>query len=276
MNYKMIVLDLDGTLTNRDKVITPRTKQSLMEAQKRGIKVVLASGRPTYGVVPLAQELELENYGGYILSFNGGMITDCCTRKVIFKQELPVEANRRIVELAKKEQVDILTYQDMQILTNNPENRYAKLESRINHLKLKQVDNLEEHLDFPVPKFLMLDDGDYLALVEARVKAALGKNFSVYRSDPFFLEILPRNIDKAQSLAQLLKLLGMEREEMIACGDGYNDLSMIEFAGLGVAMENAVRPVRSSADYVTFSNNDDGVAHVVEKFLLYTDRDFLN
>ena len=187
-----------------------------------------------------------------------------------------MEANRRIVELAKKEQVDILTYQDTQILTNNPENRYAKLESRINHLKLKQVDNLEEYLDFPVPKFLMLDDGDYLALVEARVKAALGQNFSVYRSDPFFLEILPRNIDKAQSLAQLLKLLGMEREEMIACGDGYNDLSMIEFAGLGVAMENAVRPVRSSADYVTFSNNDDGVAHVVEKFLLYTDRDFLN
>ena len=84
------------------------------------------------------------------------------------------------------------------------------------------------------------------------------------------------NIDKAQSLAQLLKLLGMEREEMIACGDGYNDLSMIEFAGLGVAMENAVRPVRSAADYVTFSNNDDGVAHVVEKFLLYTDRHFLN
>ncbi|MEI3168865.1 MAG: HAD hydrolase family protein [Lachnospiraceae bacterium] len=116
------------------------------------------------------------------------------------------------------------TYQDTQILTNNPENRYAKLESRINHLKLKQVDNLEEYLDFPVPKFLMLDDGDYLALVEARVKAALGKNFSVYQSDPFFLEILPRNIDKAQSLAQLLKLLGMEREEMIACGDGYNDL----------------------------------------------------
>ena len=134
MNYKIIVLDLDGTLTNRDKVITPRTKQSLMEAQKRGIKVVLASGRPTYGVVPLAQELELENYGGYILSFNGGMITDCCTRKVIFKQELPVEANRRIVELAKKEQVDILTYQDTQILTNNPENRYAKLESRINQI----------------------------------------------------------------------------------------------------------------------------------------------
>ena len=90
----------------------------------------------------------------------------------------------------------------------------------------------------------------------------------MYRSEPFFLEILPRGIDKAQCLAQLLKLLGMEREEMIACGDGFNDLSMIEFAGLGVAMENAVCPVRNAADYVTLSNNDVGVAHVVEKFCL--------
>ena len=71
MNYKMIVLDLDGTLTNRDKVITDKTRQALMEAQKRGKKVVLASGRPTYGVVPLAEELELGKYGGCILSFNG-------------------------------------------------------------------------------------------------------------------------------------------------------------------------------------------------------------
>lgn len=186
MNYNMIVLDLDGTLTNRDKIITPRTRQSLMEAQKRGIKVVLASGRPTYGVMPLAEELELEKYEGYILSFNGGIIMDCRTREVIFRKELPVEANRRIIELAKEEQVDILTYQVAQILTNNSDNPYAKLESRINHLKLKQVDDMAAYVDFPVPKFLMLDDGDYLALVEARVKAALGKNFSVYRSDPFF------------------------------------------------------------------------------------------
>ena len=268
MKYNMIVLDLDGTLTNRDKVITPRTKQSLMEAQKRGLKVVLASGRPTYGVLPLAKELELEKYGGYILSFNGGIIMDCRTQEVVFRKELPVEENSRIVNLARQEQVDILTYQGPRILTNNQDNPYAKIESRINHLELKQIENLEHYLDFQVPKFLMLDDGDYLASVEGRVKAALGKNFSVYRSEAYFLEILPRGIDKAQCLAQLLKLLGMQREEMIACGDGFNDISMIEYAGLGVAMENAVRPVRNAADYVTLSNNDDGVAHVVEKFFL--------
>lgn len=268
MNYRMIVLDLDGTLTNRDKIITPKTKQALLEAQKRGIKVVLASGRPTYGVMPLAEELELEKYEGYILSFNGGIILDCQTKEVVFRKEIPVEENRKIIELAKTEGVDILTYQDALIITNNQENPYAKIESKINHLKLKQVDDLASYVDYAVPKFLMLDDGDYLALVEARVKAALGKNFSVYRSEPYFLEILPKGIDKAQSLEKLLKTLSMSREEMIACGDGYNDLSMIEYAGLGVAMENAVRPVRNAADYVTLSNNDDGIAHVVEKFLL--------
>ncbi len=269
MKYKMIVLDLDGTLTNRDKVITPRTRDALMEAQERGVKVVLASGRPIYGVMPLAEELHLENYGSYILSFNGGMITNCRTKENVYEKKLPIEINRKVIELAKEERVSsILTYQDAMIITDNEECPYVKIESNINRLKIRQVDQMADYVNFAVPKFLMTDDGDYLALVEARVKAALGRDFSVYRSEPFFLEILPKGIDKAQSLEQLLKILGMQREEMIACGDGYNDISMIQYAGLGVAMENAVLPVRKAADYVTLSNNDDGVAHVVEKFLL--------
>jgi hypothetical protein len=127
---------------------------------------------------------------------------------------------------------------------------------------------MEGYVQFPVVKYLMLEEGDYLAMVEPRVKAALGRDYSVYRSEPYFLEILPKGIDKAASLERLLTHLNMSREEMIACGDGYNDLSMIEYAGLGVAMENAVLPVRKAADYVTASNNDDGIALVVEKFML--------
>lgn len=268
MDYKMIVLDLDGTLTNRDKVITEHTKQVLMEAQKRGKLVVLASGRPTYGVVPLAQELELDRYGGYILSFNGGIIMNCRTREVVFQKKLPVEMNAKIVELAAKERVVLMSYQDEKIITNDAESEYVQLESRINHMKIRQVEDMKAYLDFAVPKMLMTDDGDYLATVEGRVKAALGGRLSVYRSEPFFLEILPKGIDKAQSLDALLRSLGMEKEEIIACGDGYNDLTMIQYAGLGVAMANAVLPIRKAADYITYSNDEDGVAHVVEKFLL--------
>ncbi|MGN0159031.1 MAG: Cof-type HAD-IIB family hydrolase [Brotaphodocola sp.] len=268
MDYKMIVLDLDGTLTNRDKIITQHTKDVLKQAMEKGKIVVLASGRPTCGVTPLADELELEKYGGYILAFNGGVIQDCRRKQVVVKKMLPTEYHRKITELADRERVALMTYQDDWIITNDEESEYVQLESRINHMKIRQVENMAEYVDFEVPKMIMTDDGDYLASVEGRVKAALGKHLSVYRSEPFFLEILPRDIDKAHRLEKLLSLLGISREEIIACGDGYNDLTMIRYAGLGVAMENAVLPVRNAADYITLSNNDDGVAHVVEKFLL--------
>ena len=217
--YKMIVLDLDGTLTNRNKEITPKTKETLMKAQEQGKIVVLASGRPTYGVMPLAEELHLEDYGGYILSFNGGIIMNCKTKEVVFSRQIPAESNGKIIDLAQEHNVSILTYENRTLLTNRPEDQYVQLESRINTLKIipMTIEELKAHVTFSVPKFLMTDDGDYLAMVEPKVKAALGKNFSVYRSDPFFLEILPKGIDKAQSLERLLAVIGVKREEMIAC-----------------------------------------------------------
>lgn len=268
-NYQMIVLDLDGTLTNRDKVITPRTREALMEVQRRGKIVVLASGRPARGVVPLAEELELARFGGYILAFNGGEIISCQTGKTVFSKLLPLESNHRIIELALEHRVDFLTYEADHLVTNNAECPYGKLESNINHMELVQVGDMVSHVNFEVPKFLLLDDGDYLALVEPKIKAALGKNFSVYRSEEYFLEILPKGVDKALSLERLLDAAGLSKEEMIACGDGYNDLSMVKYAGLGVAMENAVLPLRKTADYITSSNNDDGIAKVVEEFMLF-------
>ncbi len=271
MEYKIIVLDLDGTLTNRDKVITPRTKEALMKAQEMGKIVVLASGRPTPGVMPLAKELELSRYGGYILSFNGGMIVSCSTGEVVFSSQLPAQVNSRVIDLAAEHRVDIMTYEGDHIIASNASYQYIALESRVCHMDVKEISQIEamkNYVTFPVPKFILTDDGDYLVTVEPKVKAALGKNYSVYRSDPYYLEVLPKGIDKAKSLERFLEVTGYRREEMIACGDGYNDLSMIRFAGLGVAMENGVLPVRQAADYITQSNNDDGVALVVEKFML--------
>lgn len=269
MDYEILVLDLDGTLTNRDKVITPRTKQALMDLLERGKKVVLASGRPTYGVMPLARELKLDTYGGYILSFNGGMILNCATGETVFSRSLPIEANGTIIDLAEEHGVNLLTYEGEMIITRDGNCPYAALESSINKLKIREIKDMKAHVKFQVPKFLMLDDGDYLSAVEGKVKATLGKHFSVYRSEPYFLEILPRGIDKAQSLERLLALIGLSKDQMIACGDGYNDLSMIRYAGLGVAMENAVLPVKNASDYITLSNNHDGIAHVIEKFMLF-------
>ncbi|MCI5801826.1 MAG: Cof-type HAD-IIB family hydrolase [Oscillospiraceae bacterium] len=268
MAYKMLVLDLDGTLTNSKKEITPVTHAALDRAMEKGVKVVLASGRPTYGIVPLAKELDLARKGGYILSFNGGRITDCTTGEVIYERILSAEKAGELYDLAQLHKVNIMTYQDENIITEKPDDQYVELESRINKMTIKKVESFKDYVTFPVNKCLMVEEGDYLGEVEKKVKAAVGDELSVCRSEAFFLEVMPKNIDKAYSLGKLLEHLGMTREEMICCGDGFNDKSMIEYAGLGVAMQNGKPEVKAAADYIAPSNDEDGIAHVIEKFLL--------
>lgn len=266
--YKVIVLDLDGTLTNSKKEITKRTKEALLKAQEQGVKVVLASGRPTQGIVALADELELETYGGYILSFNGARIIDYKTKEIVFQQTLPTEWIPTLIDLAKQYEIEFLTYEDDSILASDITSQYVEIESRINKMNVRQMKNPTEEITFEIPKILMVGDGDYMATVEPKVQEATKGVLSVYRSEPYFLEVMPKGVDKATSLARLLEELKLTKEEMIACGDGFNDLSMIQFAGLGVAMENAQPIVKEHADYITTSNDEDGVAKVVEKFIL--------
>lgn len=270
MKYKLLVLDIDGTLTNSKKEITDFTKKTLHKLQESGVKIALASGRPSYGVVPVAKELELDKYGGFILSFNGGRIEDCASGKVIYERIMPAEMINRLYELSKLNRVSILTYKDENIITENPDDPYIIKEAVLNRMKIKKVDSFVGYIDFPVTKCLMVEDGDYLAQVEKNIKAQLGDSLSIYRSEPFFLEIMPQNIDKALSLEKLLYYMGITKDEMVACGDGFNDLTMIKFAGLGVAMKNGQDVVKQAADYIAPANDDDGVAYVVNNFMLNT------
>ena len=268
MKYKMIVLDLDGTLTNNKKEITPRTKQAIMQAQAAGVHVVLASGRPTYGIVPLAEELKLKGNGGYILAFNGGKIIDCTNNEVLFEQKLDEQLVPILFQEAKKAGMEILTYQGEGIAATNKDDEYVQHEAFINKMPVMQYDNFLNQLVYPINKCLIVGDPTPLHELEIRLAKELEGKMNVYRSADFFLECVPLAIDKARSLDRLISSLGISREEVIACGDGYNDLSMIRFAGLGVAMANAAKDIQSEADFVTLSNEEDGVAHVIERFIL--------
>ncbi|MDR1729538.1 MAG: Cof-type HAD-IIB family hydrolase [Prevotellaceae bacterium] len=268
MKYKVLVLDIDGTLTNSQKTVTPKTRQALCKVQELGVRLVLASGRPTPGITSLAEELELEKFGGFILPFNGAKIIDCGNKKTIFEQTLPMEEIPLLYRSSQKYNIPIVTYDDCSIITEKSEDPYVNIEARINKMPVKQVDSFIDAVNFQVTKCLMVGEGNYLSNVEIEMNAHFGDRLSVYRSEPFFLEIMPQNIDKAYSLGKLSEHLGCAREEMIACGDGFNDLSMIRYAGLGVAMANAQPVVKESADFITLSNDEDGVAYVAEKFIL--------
>ncbi len=267
MRYKLIAIDIDGTLTNSQKKITERTKKALINLQKQGVKVCLASGRPTQGVSPLADELALKKYGGYILSFNGAYIFECETGKVVYQNVLPKDAPQLICPLAKENNCEILSYENDIIITETPKNQYVQIEAGINKMQIKAVPSLMEYINFPVTKFLILQEGDYLAKVEKRLADTIGDRYSVYRSEPYFLEIMPLNVDKAYSLNHLAEYLHIKKNEVAACGDGYNDITMLQYAGLGVAMKNARDIVKHTADFITLSNDEDGIVYAVEKML---------
>lgn len=268
MAYQIIVLDLDGTLTNSQKEITPKTKERLMQIQEEGKTVVLASGRPTPGVQPLADELKLQEYGGYILSFNGAKIINCRTREVVYNKTVPMEYLPMLYDYAVKKNLGILSYTDTDIILGNGTNEYTKLEAKINHLPMQEIENFVEYIDFPENKFLMTGDPELIFGAQKELRQQIGERLNIFRSEPFFLEIMPPRVDKAYSLGKLLEFLERDKADMICCGDGFNDLSMIQFAGLGVAMANAQKEVKEAADFITYSNDEDGVAHVVEKFML--------
>lgn len=267
MSYKMIVLDLDDTLLRDDHSISARTKEALMKAQENGVKVVLASGRPTFGMLPIADELSLAEYGSFILSFNGGKIINYATKEELFSSTLSLTAVENLYELSQREGVYIHTYVGNEIIAEEA-NPYTSIESKLTKLPIKIVNSFVEGVQEEVVKALMVGDPDKMKIVEAKLQKELAEEFSVMRSKPFFLEFTEKGVTKGTSLNHLIQKCGIKQEEVIAIGDSYNDQEMIEFAGLGVAMGNAPDDIKAIANHVTDTNMNDGVAKVVEEFVL--------
>lgn len=264
--YRAIALDLDGTLTNHDKVVTLKTREALLQAETEGVVIILASGRPTYGIEPVAECLELDKRGGYILSYNGGNIVNAKTGEKLFAQFLPDEVIPILYRYAKEKNHALLGYAGNEIITEMPDDQYVKEESRINKMNIRKVENLFEALEPHPTKLLMTGDPADMLKAENELSEILGDRMDIFRSAPFFLELVPKGIDKAKSLLRLLSKINLTPADMIAFGDGYNDLSMLKLAGMGVAMQNAAPEVRAEADYITLSNEEDGIAAALEHF----------
>lgn len=268
MNKKILVLDIDGTLTNSKKDISEKTREALVKIQEMGHIVTLASGRPTPGMIRYAKELEFERFGGYLLSYNGARVINFKTGEVAYQQLLPSHVIKELYDFAEENDCGVITYAEDMIISGRRIDEWIEIESRINGIPVKEVDNFVEYSSYDLNKCLMTADGETAAVLEKKLQEKLGEELSIYRSEPFFLEIMPQNVDKAASLAVFLETLGMTKDDAICCGDGFNDMTMIKFAGTGVAMANAQPVVKEAADYITKSNDEDGLVDVIEKFIL--------
>ncbi|TDE42293.1 HAD family phosphatase [Flavobacterium rhamnosiphilum] len=264
MKYKMLVLDMDDTLLTDDHTISNENKEMLFKAQELGVYVILASGRPTPAMTAYAEELQLDD--SYMISYNGAVITDLKEDKVIFEQTLTQEQIHELYDYSLKSNTHIITYVDGKIVSET-NSEFIEIEKNITGLEHNKVLSFKEEVQSSAVKCILLEDPIYLKEVEKDLKAAM-PHLSVSMSKPFFLEVAQNGIDKAASIKILAKKLDIHQSEIIAVGNAGNDLTMIEYAGLGVWVDNVDPELRDKGDFIVASNNNHGVAEVVRRFIL--------
>lgn len=275
---KAIVMDVDGTLTNGKKQITEKTKEVLLKAQSKGIKLILASGRPTTGLIGFAKELEMDKNNGLLVSFNGSKVVDCETFEELFNEPMSIEEGKAVLEHMKKFEVRPMVDKGEYMLVNNvfdnkiyarngQEINIIEYESRGGNYKLCEIDDLAEYIDYPLNKILTAGQPDYLKEHYREMMEPFKDKLSCMFTADFYFEFTAKGIDKAKALETVLKPMGINEGEIISFGDGQNDLSIIKYAGIGVAMENAVDELKEQADEITLSNEDDGIAYSLLKHI---------
>ncbi len=265
---KILVLDIDGTLVNSNKVITPETKKYLNLIQEQGHIVALASGRPYPGMKAYAREIGLDRFGGYAISFNGAMVIECATGNTIFTKSVSKSLVGKIYSYAIENHIGMVTYRNDVVITGTEIDDYMEYEARLNNMALRRVDDFVKEVDFDVAKCLLTAEPDRAAQCEKELYEMLSPDLNVFRSEPYFIEITAKGVDKAETIDSLLKIIGIPHSNSICCGDGFNDLTMVKYGAVGVAMDNAQQIVKDSADYITASCDDDGIVEVIKKFIL--------
>ncbi|NLC96335.1 MAG: HAD family phosphatase [Erysipelotrichaceae bacterium] len=277
MSIKVIIIDIDGTLTNSSKEITKKTHDALIKAQEMGIKVILASGRTPNGMMDYAKKLDMEKHHGLLVCYNGSRVIDCQSNKILYDHAMSVEDSKAVLKhmknfkarpiIDKGEYMYVNDVFDNIVKANNKEINILKYESRGNKYLLCEKEDLVEFVDFPLNKILTYGDEEYLKQNYKNMMEPFKDKLNCMFTGPVYFEFTAKGIDKAKALDSVLIPMGYKKEEMIAFGDGHNDISMVNYAGYGIAMANAVSDLKDIADDITLSNEEDGIAHSLYKYI---------
>lgn len=267
MRYQLIAMDLDGTLNNDQKIITEKTKAALMDAQKSGIRLALASARPSPGLYKERDILRLQDHQGILMSYNGGRIVDAESGKVLFETSMDLEETKQVLRQLEKLPVTPILDDGVQFYVTDKNGYKVDYECKNNNMVCTEVPKLAEFLDFAPIKILMSVQPEELAQVQETIAGFLPESLTVVQTAAFYLEVIPKVINKGQGIRDICKVLELPTEAVIAFGDAANDIPMLREAGMGVAMGNAQEAVKAAADLVTLSNNEDGIAAALEQLL---------
>ncbi len=259
MAYKLLALDMDGTLLNSEGKIGDKTLDAIHKAQAQNVVVTLSTGRPLQGVDKYNGLLQIE---APAILYNGAMIVHTKTREILFEQKLNTEDARKIIELGKKNHTTMCIWSRNQLYVNVLNERVDSYK-RLSDVKPNLIEDYEALLAQGITKILWNDEIERINEFQEMLARETFLEVSFCTSKPIFLELFNSKVSKAIAMEKVGKITGIQQSEMVAIGDGANDLSMIEYAELGVAMGNAPELVKEKADLVTLSNDCDGIAEVI-------------
>lgn len=265
--YKLIAVDMDGTLLGDNHAISEGSKKAIKRAREQGVQVVLATGRPLAGIEAFLEELDLVSDQDYAICYNGSIVQNTGTGEVIAKQILNGSNLHQLYELSLELGVNIHAFSRNGLITPKA-SKYTQHEADLNGIDFQVVDFRDIEADEDIIKIMFVDDEEKLNRAISQLPQFVTETYTVVQSAPFFLEFLNKQSNKGEGVKKLAERLGISREEIICVGDAGNDLHMIEYAGLGVAMGNAFEEIKDAADFITKTNNENGVAHVIETFIL--------
>lgn len=267
-DIKLIAIDIDGTLVNSKKKITPRVKEAILTAKKQGKQIVICTGRPLSGAQQYLDELGLNKQDNeYVVSFNGAVV-ESTSGQVIFKQGLNYADYIDLEVIARKLQLHFHSVSLDRIYTAERDlGHYTIYNSRVVKLEVSYRTQAEMR-DIPIIKCMYVDDPDYLdSKLTSPLFEQMKKRVVFSKTEPFYYEATAAGVDKGTGLKRLCDYLKIKPENVMALGDQANDMPMLQYAGLGVAMGNAVEYTKLHADEVTSDCDHDGVAVAIKKIL---------
>jgi len=265
---KLVALDLDDTLLNSKLKISPETAAAVRSAVELGVTVTFATGRMYSSALPYARELGLDVP---LITYQGALMKTSNSQEVLYNKPVPMDLAREILSFAAEEGLDVNMYLEDSLYVrsgNSSINEYVKL-ARVPY---KAVPDLAEVMVSEPHKLLIVASPGKIDRLAAELQERWEGKLHLTKSKPYFLEFTHPAATKGQAIDSLAAELGIGREEIMAVGDSYNDLDMIDYAGVGVAMGNAVQEIKDRADYVTRGNNEHGVAEAIRRFVLEAQR----
>lgn len=262
--FKLVAMDMDDTLLTSALDITEQTKRTLEQVRDQGVHVTLATGRMYSSTLPFARELGITEP---LITYQGALVKDDSSGAVLYYRPVPLQAARNVLQKGYELGIHINIYLNDTLFVDSITEEgigYAKLA----RVELHPVGNLLDFLNDDPVKIIFIAEEKLLDKLQPLMEENYGRELYITRSKPHYLEFMHFEANKGRALAALAEKLGVARDEVIAFGDSFNDLPMIKYAGLGVAMGNARQEVKAQADYVTAANDDEGVARALEKFVL--------